>query len=466
MIGIMTSTSGFLRRVCFPLICMSIGLVAAARMPEVGAAESRPNFVMILCDDLGYGDLACFGHPTIKTPRLDRLAQEGLTLTSCYASAPVCSPSRCGFLTGRTPARYRVDDWIPDNSQAHLPREEITVAKLLKAAGYATCHVGKWHCNGKFNSPAQPQPGDHGFDYWFSTQNNALPTHRDPMNFVRNGKETGPIKGYSSQIIADEAIAWLKSRATDQPFCLFVWFHSPHEIIATPDEFTAPYRTEAKMRADYFGNVTQADHEIGRLLDTLDELQLRDSTLVAFTSDNGPETLSRYATADHSYGSPGKLRGMKLHLYEGGIRVPGIIRWPGRIQAATVSAEPVINLDVLPTLCAAAGANAPADRTLDGTDLTPLFAGKAVERKSPLFWRYDRAIGVNKFCLRDRDWKILANADRTRFELYNIVEDPAETTDLSEREPERLRALAAELKRICGQIDAERASADRSPAPD
>ena len=208
---------------------------------KVGVADAKTNFFVILCDDLGYGDLACFGHPNIKTPNLDRLAGEGMKLTNCYASAPVCSPSRAGMLTGRNPYRCGIYDWIPENSPMHLRRSEITVAQLLKSAGYATCHVGKWHCNGMFNSPQQPQPGDHGFDHWFSTQNNALPSHRNPVNFVRTGTPVGPLDGYSSTLIVEEAMQWLKERKGEQPFCLFVWFHSPHEPVATADTFVKMY---------------------------------------------------------------------------------------------------------------------------------------------------------------------------------------------------------------------------------
>jgi arylsulfatase A len=171
----------------------------------------RPNILVILCDDLGYGDLGCFGHPTIRTPHLDRLAAQGMRLTSCYAAAPVCSPSRAGLLTGRAPVRLGVYDWIAEGSPMHLGKGELTVATLLKRAGYATCHVGKWHCNGRFNSPEQPQPGDHGFEHRFSTQNNAAPSHENPTNFVRDGRRVGPLRGYSCQLVADEAIGWLRS---------------------------------------------------------------------------------------------------------------------------------------------------------------------------------------------------------------------------------------------------------------
>jgi len=438
----------------------AVGLVVWAVMTTFAwgqsAAAPKSNFVIILCDDLGYGDLSCYGHPVIRTPNLDRLAREGLRLSACYAAAPVCSPARAGMLTGRTPQRCGIYDWIPEGSPMHLRASEVTIPTLLRSAGYATCFVGKWHSNGLFNSPEQPQPGEHGFGYWFATQNNARPSHHNPVNFVRNGRPVGLLEGYSSALIVDEAISWLKTRDRDRPFCVFVWFHTPHEPIATAEEFVGHYPdVRPRERADYYGNVTQMDHEVGRLLSTVDELELRDSTFVMFTSDNGPETLNRYRTASRSYGSPGPLRGMKLHLYEGGIRVPGIIRWPGRTRPGQVSDEPINGTDVLPTLCAIAGIPVPADRTLDGASILPIFQGKPIDRKVPLYWQYDRAIGQPKVAMRERDWKILANAALSQFELYDLRADPGETTNLATRHPQRLKAMAARLRRLHSEIKAE-----------
>ena len=291
------------------LMQFTLGTTSAALMP-------RTNFVIVLCDDLGYGDIGCFGHPHIKTPQLDKLAGEGLRLTDCYAAAPVCSPSRSGLLTGRIPNRLGVYDWIPEKSPMHLMQREITISRLLKDAGYQTCHVGKWHLNGLFNDSAQPQPGDHGYDWWLATQNNAGPSHENPINFVRNGQPVGPLEGYSSQIIVDEAMSWLGRRETTKPFLLMVWLHSPHEPVATASPFVAQYKSVAESddQAEYFGNVTQLDHEVGRLMKRLDDDGLRDNTLVYFSSDNGPETLNRYKGSQRSHGRPGPLRGMKLHI--------------------------------------------------------------------------------------------------------------------------------------------------------
>src|SRR5438105_2191576 len=207
---------------------MTVAIAAVARAAEA----TRPNVVILLCDDLGYGDLACFGHPQIRTPNLDKMAREGARFTSCYSAAPVCSSSRAGLMTGRTPCRSGVFDWISEGNPVHLRPSEITIATLLKGAGYATCHVGKWHLNGKFNSAEQPQPNDHGYDYWMATQNNAAPNHKNPTNFVRNGTPVGPTQGYSAVLVAGEAIRWLnEGRDKSKPFFLAAWTHEPHAVI-------------------------------------------------------------------------------------------------------------------------------------------------------------------------------------------------------------------------------------------
>jgi arylsulfatase A len=423
--------------------------------PGDGRQNKRPNIVIALCDDLGYGDLECFGHPHIKTPHLNKLASEGMKLTDCYAAAPVCSPSRAGMLTGRTPYRCGVYDWIPENSPMHLRDKEVTVATLLRRSGYATCHVGKWHCNGKFNSGQQPQPGDHGFEHWFATQNNARPTHKDPVNFVRNGRPAGPLTGYSSELIAQEAIDWLTTTwDRSKPFCLFVWFHAPHEPIATSPKFMDMYAEHDE--AIYYGNVTEMDHAFGRVMKALDDMKLRDETFVMFTSDNGPETLKRYRGAHRSFGSPGPLRGMKLHMYEGGIRVPGIVRWPGKTRPATTCREPINGTDVLPTLCDIAAVKVPADQPIDGASMLPIFKGKPIKRDVPLYWRYDKALSKPlTVAMRQGDWKILADNAMTQFELYNVRQDIGEQHNLAATEPQRLERMKKTLAKLHAEIDAE-----------
>lgn len=439
---------------------------------------ARPNFLVILCDDLGYGDLACFGHPSIETPNLDRLAAQGWRLTDCYSASPVCSPSRAGLMTGRTPSRAGIYDWIPTDHPMHLRQGETTIPQLLKQASYATCHVGKWHLNGKFNSSEQPQPGDHGFEHWFSTQNNAAPTHSNPNNFVRNGKAVGTVEGYSCQVVADEAIGWLKRRDTQDPFFLYVCFHEPHEPIDSPPELVAQYPDATKKgQALHHANVTNMDRAVGRLTAALDELKLSDNTLIYFSSDNGPETLDRYPGAWRSHGSPGPLRGMKLHLYEAGMRVPGIIRWPGHIKPGQVVHEPVCSLDLLPTFCELAGVKLAGDRKLDGTSLAPLFEGEKLVRDTPLYWHYYRSIGAPKAAMRVGDFMVLGSWDRpvlpagtgakpgdmdivksaklVNFELYNLREDLGEKKDLAAEQPARLKELSAMLVKKYQEVQAE-----------
>ncbi len=422
---------------------------------EPMAKTDRPtNVVLFLCDDLGWGDLACYGHPGIRTPNLDRMAREGLRLTDCYAAAPVCSPARAGLLTGRPPDAEGVPDWVREHSDVHLRSDAVTVATLLRRAGYATCLTGKWHVSGGFETD-QPTPADHGFDHWFATQNNAHPSHRDPDNFWRNGEQVGPLAGYSSTLIVEEGIRWLRDRPKRRPFFLFVSFHSPHEPVATGKAFTDLY-PDAKPfeRAIYYGNVSQMDHEAGRLLAELDEQGLRDETLVFFTSDNGPETLDRYPGAARSYGTPGPHRGMKLHLYEGGIRVPGILRGPMIERPGRESAEPVSGVDVLPTLCELAWADVPDDRPIFGTSVLPVLRGEAPVRERPLYWEYRRALGGPKFALRDGRWKVLAYKDFERFELYDLAADPEETTDLAAEEPDRLETMADALRAAHAEVAA------------
>jgi arylsulfatase A len=426
------------------------GEAAATKEP----AAHKPNFIVLLCDDLGYGDLACFGHPTIRTPNLDRLAAEGLRLRECYSASPVCSPSRAGLLTGRCPIREGIADWIPGNSPIHLKKGAVTVSRLLKSAGYATCVAGKWHLSGTLDG-SQPTPGDHGFDHWMATQNNAAPSHASPANFVRNGEKAGPLEGCSSTLIVTEALAWLKARKQGQPFFLYLPFHTSHEPVATADEFVRMYPdVDHPNRAIYHGNVTQMDHEVGRLVKAVDEMGLGRDTLIFFTSDNGPETLNRYKGAARSYGSAGPLRGMKLHLYEGGIRVPGILRWTGRLKGGRVSDEPVSGVDLLPTLCELAAAKVPDDRPIDGTSFVPLLDGNPLARQTPLYWDYPKAPGRQKAALRDGPWKMLAAPPSQTFELYNLRADAGEKSDVGSSEPGRAKAMAEALRRMHKQVRA------------
>ncbi len=445
------------------LCCVLMGV------PWAAMAGERPNIVIILCDDLGFGDLGVYGHPHIQTDNLDQLAGQGIRFTNFYSAAPVCSPSRVGLMTGRSPNRAGVYDWIPESRQpqpdardlVHLRREEVTLPKLLKDAGYATFMAGKWHCNSHFNRDDQPQPSDAGFDHWFSTQNNAAPSHENPANYVRNGKRVGPLKGFSCQLAVDEAVTWLDAQQTehpDQPFFVYLPFHEPHEPVASPANLVEKYRDVAfqEDQAQYFANVHNVDLAAGRLVAALERMQLRENTLIIFSSDNGPETLNRYKNGNRSWGQTGILRGVKLHTHDGGFHVAGIMNWPAGIREAKVIDTPVSSLDLLPTLCELAGAEVPSDRKLDGISLTPLLDGRDLsQRKQPLMWAYYNAINEARVAMRHGQWKVLARinggkfpryenltperlkevqaAELTDFEIYDTATDPGETLNLFRR---------------------------------
>jgi arylsulfatase A len=448
--------------------------LAPAFIPAL--AKDRPtNILVVLCDDLGYGDLACYGHPKIRTPHLDRFAAEGVRFTDCYSAAPVCSPSRAGLLTGRSPNRCGIYDWIPPDSPMHLRREEVTIASVLRKAGYATCHSGKWHLSGTLNG-TQPTPADHGFDHWFSTHNNAAPSHQNPRNFLRNGREVGPLEGFASDLVAEETMRWLESVSTSQPFFSFVCFHEPHEPIASPEDLVNSYPDARNAdQAQYFANVTQMDRAFGRLMAYLEKRGQRDNTLVFFTSDNGPETLMRYKGSQRSYGSPGPLRGMKLHLTEAGYRVPGIARLPGKSKAGTVSSEPVASLDLFDASCELAGISAPKTKPRDGANLLRAIEGKKMARRTPLHWHYFLSLGGFRASLRDGDWKILGRpkkpSDRPaagafqvgfmadikgveleEFELYNVRADVGEKQPASDK---RQQKMADALLKLHAEVRAE-----------
>ncbi len=437
------------------------------------AFADRPNLIVVLADDLGFGDLGCYGNDSILSPRIDQFAAEGLRLTSCYAAHPNCSPSRAGLMTGRTPFRMGIYNWIPMFSPMHVKQSEVTLATLLRHAGYQTCQVGKWHLNGKFNLPGQPQPNDHGFDHWFATQNNALPNHRNPENFVRNGRELGRLTGYSAELVAKEAVHWLRNeRDPKKPFFLFACFHEPHEPIASAEKYRKLYPHEDPAFSAHHGNVSQLDAGFGRLLDAVKQLGLNEDTVVIFTSDNGPAI-----TPIHPHGSAGPLRDKKGTVYEGGIRVPGIIRWPGEINPGTETDVPISGLDFLPTLCQLGGAMLPPERELDGTSFVPLFKGKPLERAKPLYWQFNRAKGKAKVAVRDGKWKLLASltqpgpttgADLTQlemqgikkaelkdFELYDLGVDIQESMDVSGKQPNVLKRLKKEMQAIYEDVQRE-----------
>lgn len=408
------------------------------------AIGAEPNVIVFLTDDQGWGDLGCYGHPRIQSPNIDRFATEGMRLTQCYSACSVCSPSRSAILTGRTPYRNGVWRWIPEGSQYHLRTSEITLPSLLKKRGYETCHVGKWHLNGLFNSQDQPQPDAHGYDHWMATQNNAAPNHMNPTNFVRNGQPVGKLEGPSSGVCVQEAIGWLEGRKDkSKPFFLTVWTHEPHLPIETAEEYLKLYSDiQDEDLRQHHGNITQVDAAFGKLMKAVDTLGYRDNTLVVFTADNGPEG---EGTKGRTRGSTGGLRGRKRHSHEGGIRVPGIIRWPGTIQPGSTSDTPVIGTDIFATVCELAGVVVPNDRVIDSASMTPMFRSEPIVRTQPLYWRNHLAAEQYRVAMRDGDWKIVAAEDLSSFELYNLKEDWQESQDLSSKYPDKFNELRAKL---------------------
>ena len=434
---------------------MKNALAAIAFLLQLCAASAqKPNIVVFLVDDMGWGDLACYGNKIIKSPHLDKFASEGVRFTQCYSACGVCSPSRSSILTGRTPFRNGVWRWIPGGHSTHLRESEITLPELLKENGYTTCHVGKWHLNGHFNSDKQPQPDDHGYDHWMATQNNAFPNHKNPTNFVRNGEPMGKLEGFSAPLVATEGVRWLKDdRDKEKPFLLSVWTHEPHLPIESAEEFMKPYaHIDNEGIRQHHGNITQLDHAFGIVMKGLDELGLRDNTIVFFTSDNGPEGKKE---TGRTQGSTGGLRGRKRDSHEGGIRVAGMIRWPGKIVAGTVSKVPVIGSDIFTTVLGIVGIDLPADRTIDGVDIRPAFTGQPVERQVPLFWRTHIAPEKSQAAMRIGDWKIVADSMLTEFQLYEIEKDWQEKNDLAIERPEKLAEMRRKFMDVWRGIEAE-----------
>jgi len=332
-------------------LAISATLALGAQIAVAEEKVSRPNIVVVLADDMGWGDSNTFGNPLIQTPNMDKLASQGMKFTQCYSPCGVCSPSRAAILTGRTPYRNGVWRHLSGSHEAHLRDSEITYPELLKEVGYETCHVGKWHLSSKkqFIKEGYPSPAEHGFDYWMYSHNNAEPNHKNPKNFYRMDKPVGETEGYSAQLVAKEADKWLKTmRDKEKPFALSVWFHEPHSPIATDTKFQKLYGDHKNKK--YMGNITQLDHALGMVMQSLEDIGEVENTMIYFSS-------------------------------------PGIVRWPAKIKPGVVSDTPIIGSDIFSTALAINGIEPPKDRTIDGVNILPVFEGKTVERPIPLFWR-------------------------------------------------------------------------------
>lgn len=423
---------------------------------ESFAEAPRPNILFIFADDWGWGDLSCHGHPYVKTPNIDRLAKEGTDFHRFSVASGVCSPSRTAVMTGHFPARYNINGhfaWVPDNAKRNMPDWLNTkvplLSRFLKESGYATAHYGKWHLSNDM-IPDSPLPSEYGFDTYgaFNCAGEQMPYHEDSQHV--------------SAFIE-------KSHKEGKPFYINMWIHEPHTPFHTLPKYRWRFRDLDEADSIYASVLSHADDRIGEVLDTLDRLKLAENTLVIFSSDNGParaatptELKLQYDTATGagygiaaSKGITGGRKGYKSALFEGGVGVPFIARWPGKIAAGKVDKEASISaIDLLPTFCELAGTKLPENYVPDGISQVSALMGNGKEkREKPLFWKMDSRYPAPRhspyhwasYAIVDQEWKLLTNKDSSYQELYDLGADPLEKTDLKEEKPEVVERL---LKRI------------------
>ena len=476
----------------FPILAVSLVLLALGQAcaPRTDRPDRPPNILLILADDLGYGELGSYGQQLIRTPNLDRLAAEGMRFTQAYSGSPVCAPSRCTLLTGLHTGHAfirdndemgaRGDVWNDPEleGQRPIPEGTVTVGHLLQDVGYTTAAIGKWGL-GWVGSSGDPnlQGFDHFYGYICQREaHNYYPTHlwddgeKDPLGnrrfkaHQRLPEDADPDDPasyapyadatYATDRMIDDALAFVDTNA-ERPFFLYYPTPIPHLGLQVPEDSLAeyagvfeeqPYIGDAGYvphhtpRAAYAAMITRMDRNVGRLLDRLDELGLADDTLVIFTSDNGPSWVG--GVDKDFFGSQGGLRGRKAQLFEGGLRVPMIARWPGHIEPGTVTAHVTAFWDLLPTLTEVAGGSAPPD--LDGLSLVPTLTGRTADQPEHelLYWEFQR----RQQALRLGDWKAYRPKPSEPIQLYDLAIDPAETTDVAADHPELVARIAALLE--------------------
>lgn len=438
-----------------------------------GSEAMRDNLLVIYVDDLGYGDTGAYGHAVVDTPNIDALAADGVRFTQFYAPSALCSPSRAGLLTGRTPYRTGVESWIVDDSAIALGANETTLADLAKERGYRTAVIGKWHLNGGLHMQNAPQPRDFGFDHQYGlaawVKNAAVADSAEaprrgemyPDNFYRNNKPVGATQKYSAELVSDEAISWLDRG--DEPFFMLLTYSEVHTPIASPERFRQQYAAylseEAQAnpllyyfdwrnrpwrgRGEYYANISFLDEQLGRVITHLRERKLLDSTLIVFSSDNGPVTAEALTPWELGMaGETGGLRGKKRFLFEGGIRVPGIIRYPAKIPPGQVENAPATALDIFPTVAEWLGLEPDPAIPLDGETLWPVLTGNPARAARLLYWSLPTPDGM-EYALRLGDWKLILTGDGEPRYLFNLREDFYEVDNRLEQEPERLKRLLA-----------------------
>ncbi|QDT54077.1 Arylsulfatase [Caulifigura coniformis] len=395
----------------------------------------RPNVVFILADDLGYGDLGCFGQKLIQTPNIDRLASEGMRFTQAYAGATVCAPSRCSLMTGlhNGHAPVRGNQEVKPEGQMPMPADTVTLAHVMKQAGYRTGLIGKW---GLGHPGSESTPDKMGFDYFFgyNCQREAheyYPQHlwRNTEKVMLNGEK------YSHDLMADDALKFVRD-SKDSPFFLYLAFTIPHSKLQVPELGVYADRDWPENLKKLAAMVTRMDSDVGRLMTLLKELKIDEKTLVFFASDNGA------AYRDELFDHSGPLRGFKRDMYEGGIRTPAIARWPGRIKAGVVSEQVWSFYDVLPTL--ADLVSAPAPKGIDGISILPaLVDGKTIEHP-PLYWEFHE-FGFDQ-AARMGNWKVVKKGKDGAIELYDLSTDPGEEQDIASAQPDIVSRFAEFLK--------------------
>ena len=451
-----------------PVRLLPLALAAACLTAGAGAQSQRsPNIVVIVADDMGYADFGVHGSRDIRTPNIDALAREGIRFTDAYVSGPYCSPTRAGMMTGRYPQRFGHEFNLgPMHAEFGLPVEETTIADHLKTAGYRTAIFGKWH----LGVGEKYHPLRRGFDEFFGFLGGA-------HTYINVGGAANPLldgtvpvpsfDGYLTDAFAERASDFVKQQAS-RPFFLYLAFNAAHTPLQAPKKYLDRFpQIQDEQRRTYAAMVSAMDDGVGKVLGTLREQNLDQNTLVVFFNDNGGPTM---ATTSVNGSSNAPLRGSKRTTWEGGIRVPFILRWSGRLPAGRVEKGPVIQLDVLPTALAAAAVKGGNSRALDGVNLLPFVTG--AEKGSPhetLYWRFGGMMAI-----RHGDWKLVKSRegafvdddpgvlkDLTGAELFNLADDIGESKNLAAARPEKVKDLSERWQRWNKQLVNPRWSAPR-----
>ncbi|MCA9038819.1 MAG: sulfatase-like hydrolase/transferase [Planctomycetaceae bacterium] len=435
----------------FALRCLVINLTLLILLPICSAADvSRPNILWIVADDLGYGDLGCYGATDMRTPALDQLAGEGMRFTNFYANCPVCSPTRASLMTGCYPDRVGVPGVIrtyPQENWGYLDPGAKLIGNHLKAVGYRTAIVGKWH----LGLEAPNQPTDRGFDHfhgWLGDMMDDYYAHRrHDINYMRINEQTIDPEGHATDLFTTWAIEYLQQQQdADEPFFLYLAYNAPHTPIQPPEEWVAKVKQREpgieEKRAKLVALIEHMDDGIGQVLAALEEAELSEETFVFFTSDNGGQ-LSVGA-------NNGPLRDGKQSMYEGGIKVPAIARWPGKIAAGSTTEFIGMSMDLFPTALELNERKRPEE--IDGHSILPTLLGKdqGPLRDELYFTRREGGTtygGKTIEALRFHEWKLVQNSPFGPLELFNLKEDPQETNDLREQHPQKYRDLAARLRK-------------------